>query len=89
MLKSEPSEKELIEAMRELSAALKLQLAQQRNWKLALRNGLLAGLGGVLGATVVVSLLIAIMQPFKRLEAVGPLIERLDTTLKQNPRAQR
>ncbi|MDR3691782.1 MAG: DUF5665 domain-containing protein [Fimbriimonas sp.] len=62
------------------------QLAQQRSWKLALRNGLLAGLGGVIGATVVVSVIIAITQPFRRLDAIGPMIDHLDTTLQQSSR---
>ena len=83
MTDTKPTLRELLDASQQLTKVLEQQLRQQRSWKLALRNGLLAGLGGVLGATVVVSILIAITQPFKRLEAVGPLIDRLDTTLKQ------
>ena len=75
--------KELIDAINRCTAMIKLQTAQQRSWKLALRNGLLAGLGGVLGATVVVSILISVTQPFRRLEAIGPMIDRLDTSLRQ------
>ena len=88
-----PTAPEFVDHARELTEALvaytKLvdrQLAQQRDWKLAFRNGLLAGLGGVIGATVVVSLVVAILQPFRSLQAVGPMIERLDTVLKQNNR---
>ncbi len=62
------------------------QLAQQWSWKLALRNGLLAGLGGVIGATVVVSILIAVMQPFRQFDAIGPMIDHLDSTLQQSNR---
>jgi hypothetical protein len=78
--------RELIEALRRFTEVMERQLAQQRSWKLALRNGLLAGLGGVIGATVVVSILISIMQPFRGLEAVGPMIDRLDLTLRQSNR---
>ena len=70
--------------LRHFSELIEKQLAQQRDWRLAFRNGLLAGLGGVIGATVVVSIIIAITQPFRRLDAVGPLIDRLDATLRQS-----
>lgn len=75
--------KELVDAINRCIAVIEIQTAQQRSWKLALRNGLLAGLGGVLGATVVVSILISVTQPFRRLEAIGPMIDRLDTALRQ------
>jgi len=81
MADSESDSKELLAAVTRLTLAIEKQVAMQRDWKLSLRNGLLAGLGGVIGATVIVSILISITQPFKRLERVGPLIERLDDTL--------
>ncbi len=79
----EASPDELVDAIHRLTIVMQLQIANQRSWRLALRNGLLAGLGGFLGATLVVSLVIAIMQPFKRLEAVGPMIDRLEFALRQ------
>ena len=81
MADSDSDSHELLTAVTRLTLAIEKQVAMQRDWKLSLRNGLLAGLGGVIGATVIVSILISIMQPFKRLERVGPLIERLDDTL--------
>jgi hypothetical protein len=75
--------KELIEAINRFTTVIEKQAAQQRDWKLALRNGLLAGLGGVIGATVVVSILVWIIQPFRRLDAIGPMIDHLDTALRQ------
>jgi len=83
MAESGDNEKELVEAISRFTAVMERQIAQQRDWKLSLRNGLLAGLGGVLGATVVVSILVWVMQPFRRLQAVGPMIDRLDSTLKR------
>ena len=80
---SDESPQELITAILNLSKLMERQLDQQRDWKLSLRNGLLAGLGGVIGATVVVSLIITITQPFRRLEAIGPMIDRLDSALSQ------
>ena len=77
---------DLESSLKRLADLTEKQIHQQRDWKLALRNGLLAGLGGVLGATVVVSILLFILQPFKRLEGLGPVLDRLDTTLKQSNR---
>ena len=77
---------ELLKAIRDLTKVMERQFDQQRSWKLVLRNGLLAGLGGLLGATVVVNILVAVMQPFRRLEAIGPMIDRLDDSLKQTHR---
>lgn len=73
----------LLAAVKQLSSRIETLTAQQRDWKIALRNGVLAGLGGVLGATLVVSALIYFLQPFKSIEAFGPMIERLDSTLKK------
>ncbi len=73
----------LTESIRRLTEVIELQAQQQRSWKIALRNGLFAGLGGILGATVVVSILVAVLQPFRRLEAIGPMIDKLDTALHQ------
>ena len=76
--------KELIDAINRFTAVIEKQAAQARDWRLALRNGLLAGLGGVIGATVVVSILIWVIQPFRRLEAIGPMIDHLDSSLRQS-----
>lgn len=77
---------ELLAAVAKLSAQLDRQTTMLKDWKFHLRNGVLAGLGGVVGATVVVSILVYVLQPFKQVQALGPMIERLDTTLKQNRR---
>lgn len=77
---------ELLEALRNLSAQLERQTKMQKDWRFHLRNGVFAGLGGVIGATVVVSIVLTVLQPFKQLQQIGPLIERLDHTLRQNRR---
>ncbi len=62
---------------------LEMHIAVHRDWKLALRNGLLAGLGGVIGATLVVSILLAILRPLQRLESLGSVFERIEQELKK------
>ena len=60
-------------------------VANQLNWKLALRQGIVAGLGGVLGATILVSILVAILQPFKRVEILKPTLDRIASELERRP----
>ena len=74
---------DLLKALSELSVEVQRLSKQQRDWRISLRNGILAGLGGVLGATVVVSVLGYVLQPFKKLEGIGPMIDRLDSTLRR------
>ncbi len=76
-------DEQLLQAISDLTVEIHRLANQQRSWKIALRNGLMAGLGGVLGATVLVSILVYTLQPFRKLEGLGPVIERLDRTLKQ------
>lgn len=73
----------LLTEIRRQNQLLEAQLTNQRDWKLALRNGVLAGLGSVLGATVVVSLLLWALRPFHRLEAIGPFLERLNESVEK------
>jgi hypothetical protein len=42
------------------------------DWKIPLRNGLLAGLGGAIGATILFSLLVWLIKPFDRWDILGP-----------------
>jgi hypothetical protein len=66
----------------ELTAEL---IRQRRDWRLALRQGMIAGFGGALGATVLVSAVIWTLRPLERLGAIGPAIERLTTALERRP----
>lgn len=65
---------------------LTIQLIRnQRDWKLALRQGLLAGFGGVVGATLLVSLLITVLKPFEQLTVLKPALERIAESLERKP----
>jgi hypothetical protein len=57
----------------------------QRNWRLVFWRGMLAGLGGVIGATLLVSVLLWALQPFKRLEVFKPTLDRIAQELERKP----
>lgn len=54
------------------------------DWKWLLMRGVLIGFGTVVGATLVVSIVVAILQPFQSLDGLGPAIERLTKELRQD-----
>lgn len=53
----------------------------QTDWRMALRQGLMTGLGSVIGATLLVSVLIWVIQPLKRLDALKPTLEEISRQL--------
>ncbi len=54
------------------------------DWRVLLWRGLLVGFGGVIGATLVVSLAVKILQPFESFEGIKPTLERLTDELKRS-----
>ena len=68
------------------SNELTIQLIKvKQDWKLAMRNGIMAGFGSVVGATVVVSIIIQIMQPLKQLEILKPSLDKIGQELERRP----
>lgn len=59
----------LLEEIRETNRLLTEHVRLQRDWKLSVRNGILSGLGGVIGATIVAAIVISMLRP--ALERVG------------------
>jgi len=64
-----------------LRLAIERQIAQQRDWRIPMRNGMLQGIGAALGATVVVSLALWVMKPLERIDAFRPVLEKLSEEL--------
>ena len=67
------------------SNALTAELIRvHKDWRLSLRQGLLTGLGGVIGATVLVSLLIWAIQPLKQLQPLKDPLDRIAAQLERS-----
>ncbi|MEQ1934576.1 MAG: hypothetical protein ABL962_11990 [Fimbriimonadaceae bacterium] len=60
-------------------------LRVQKDWKHALRQGMIAGLGGAIGATLLVSFMLSLLKPFQRLEVFKPSLERIAEQLERRP----
>ena len=76
-------EERLAEALEQNNRLLKRLNHHVGDWKWLLFRGILVGFGSVVGATIVVSLLVSILQPFTAFEGLGPAIERLSDELSQ------
>lgn len=74
-------EERMVEALEQNNRLLKRLNHHVGDWKWLLFRGILVGFGGVVGATIVVSLLVKILQPFTGFEGLGPAIERLTDEL--------
>jgi hypothetical protein len=62
------------------------ELLQKRNeimlsWRLPLRNGILAGVGSALGASLIVTILVWTLKPFESIEPLKPTLERISESL--------
>ena len=60
---------QVVARMEECTALLREQVALARDWRIALRNGVLTGVGAFLGATLGAALVIAVLRPV--LEPIG------------------
>lgn len=79
-------DQELAAAIERNNVLLERQLRQQTDWKVPFRNGVLAGVGSVLGATLVISTLVWTLQPFKGIGPLKPTLDRLTDALEKNDR---
>lgn len=59
-------------------------LDHKQAYKMSFLKGVASGLGGVIGATIVVALLLWMLSAFKEVPLVGPLIRNTQNTVDSN-----
>jgi hypothetical protein len=59
-----------------LNKNLERDIAARESWKLALRNGFIAAVGGAIGTTIVLTIVVRVLQPYIHLATIRPSIER-------------
>lgn len=79
------SSAELLAELKQANLLLAKYVYNQRSWKLAFRQGLLTGLGATVGATLLVSLLLWILQPLKHLEFLKQPLDKISQELEKRP----
>lgn len=68
---------ELKERLDKLNANLERDIHSRSSWKLALRNGLLGAIGGVVGSSILVGVVAHFLKPVLDIGQLRPLLERL------------
>jgi len=56
---------------------------QNQTYKLSFLKGVATGVGGVIGATLVVALLLWGLSLFQEIPLIGPVVEKVQTTIEQ------
>ena len=80
------SDQALATAIAENNALLRERIRLLLDWRIAARNGLIAGFCGAVGATLLVSIAIAIIKPLEKIDALKPALEKIGQGLNARDR---
>jgi hypothetical protein len=70
----QPGISDLMEQIRMLNINLERDIHSRANWKLALRNGVVGAIGGLVGSTILLAVVVHFVKPIAELR---PALERL------------
>jgi hypothetical protein len=60
-------------------------LERLNDWRRIFFRGVIAGFGGLVGATILISLMFTVLEPLKGFRGLGPAIDRLADQLESQP----
>lgn len=84
MLPSKKTSKQYEQIGRAFEEYLEFQTTHRKQiYKLSLIKGILGGLGGIIGATVLVALIIWIMSIFESVPLLGPFVDAVERTIQR------
>ena len=63
-----------------------LFLERLNDWRRIFFRGVVAGFGGLVGATILISLMFTVLEPLKSFRGLGPAIDRLADQLEREPK---
>ncbi|MHB8636662.1 MAG: hypothetical protein ACYC96_09340 [Fimbriimonadaceae bacterium] len=68
---------ELMAQLKLLNANLERDIRSRASWKLALRNGLIGAVAGLIGTSILVALIVHFVKPLNQIIELRPALERL------------
>ena len=80
-----PNTNQLIAELRRNNELMAQLVRIQSDWRLIARQGMITGFATVVGATILVSFLVWILQPLKRLSVLKPTLDRIAQELERRP----
>lgn len=76
---------ELLAELRRTNDLLAEQVKQSKNWKREFGISMLRGLGAVIGATLLVSVILFALQPLRKIERLEPMLDKVIHELEKRP----
>ncbi|HLK15064.1 MAG TPA: hypothetical protein VKT78_09685 [Fimbriimonadaceae bacterium] len=63
--------------MERLNANLERDVRSRGSWKIALRNGIVGAIGGLIASSVLIAILVHFSKPLQQISELRPTLERL------------
>lgn len=67
----------LIQSVDRLRLAIEANTRARGSWRIAMRTGLVAAIGGLLGTTILLAVLVRLLSPLEQISSLKPAIQGL------------